>query len=172
MDIFSKEIDVALWKRVLGNTKALHKPSLDDETAEAIIARCSRRRTPLLYVGGGILLADAATEMRELAEHLSLPVAHTLMGKGALPDDHPLILGMTGFWGTKFINDKCTGADWILGLGTRFSEADCSSWEDEVHLPHAADEADPHRHRPGRDRPQLSRWRSAPWPTSSRRCGC
>ena len=69
--------------------------------------------------------------MRELAEHLSLPVAHTLMGKGALPDDHPLILGMTGFWGTKFINDKCKGADWILGLGTRFSEADCSSWERE-----------------------------------------
>ena len=82
-------------------------------------------------MGGGILLADAATEMREFAEHLSLPVAHTLMGKGALPDDHPLILGMTGFWGTKYINDKCKGADWILGLGTRFSEADCSSWEDE-----------------------------------------
>ncbi len=77
------------------------------------------------------MLSDAAEEMRELAEHLSLPVAHTLMGKGALPDDHPLILGMTGFWGTKFINDKCKGADWILGLGTRFSEADCSSWEDE-----------------------------------------
>jgi acetolactate synthase-1/2/3 large subunit len=38
---------------------------------------------------------------------------------------------MTGFWGTKFINDKCKGADWILGLGTRFSEADCSSWEAE-----------------------------------------
>ena len=84
----------------------------------------------MLYVGGGILLADAATEMRELAEHLSLPVAHTLMGKGALPDDHPLILGMTGFWGTKFINDKTLGADWILALGTRFSEADCSSWEE------------------------------------------
>jgi len=84
----------------------------------------------LLYVGGGILLADAATGMREFAEHLSLPVAHTLMGKGALPDDHPLILGMTGFWGTKFINDKTLGADWILALGTRFSEADCSSWEE------------------------------------------
>ena len=88
-------------------------------------------KTPVLYVGGGILLADAAKEMREFAEHLSLPVAHTLMGKGALPDDHPLILGMTGFWGTKYINDKCKGADWILGLGTRFSEADCSSWEPE-----------------------------------------
>jgi len=131
MDIFSKEIDVALWKRVLANAKALHKPSLGDEIAEKIIRQLLAAKTPLLYVGGGILLADAATEMRELAEHLSLPVAHTLMGKGALPDDHPLILGMTGFWGTKFINDKCKRADWILGLGTRFSEADCSSWEDE-----------------------------------------
>ena len=116
---------------MLANAKSLHKPSLDDVAAEEIIRALLAAKTPLLYVGGGILLADAADEMRELAEHLSLPVAHTLMGKGALPDDHPLILGMTGFWGTKFINDKCKGADWILGLGTRFSEADCSSWETE-----------------------------------------
>lgn len=131
MDIFSKEIDGALWKRVLANTRAVRKPSLDDQTAEQIVDALLGAKKPLLYVGGGILLADAATEMRELAEHLQLPVAHTLMGKGALPDDHPLILGMTGFWGTRFINDKCRGADWILGLGTRFSEADCSSWEDK-----------------------------------------
>jgi len=130
MDIFSKEIDVALWKRVLANAKALHKPSLDEETASTIVRQLLAAKTPLLYAGGGILLADAAMEMREFAEHLSLPVAHTLMGKGALPDDHPLILGMTGFWGTKFINDKALGADWILALGTRFSEADCSSWEE------------------------------------------
>ena len=131
MDVFSKEIDVKLWQRVLANAKSLHKPSLDDATAEKIVRQLLAAKTPLLYVGGGILLADAAEEMREFAEHLSLPVAHTLMGKGALPDDHPLILGMTGFWGTKYINDKCKGADWILGLGTRFSEADCSSWEDK-----------------------------------------
>ena len=85
MDIFSKEIDVALWKRVLASAKTLHKPSLDDETGEKIVRQLLAAKTPLLYVGGGILLADAATEMRELAEHLSLPVAHTLMGKGALP---------------------------------------------------------------------------------------
>jgi acetolactate synthase-1/2/3 large subunit len=130
MDIFSREIDVALWRRVLANAKTLHKPSLDEETASTIVRALLAAKTPLLYAGGGILLADAATEMREFAEHLSLPVAHTLMGKGALPDDHPLILGMTGFWGTKFINDKTLAADCILALGTRFSEADCSSWEE------------------------------------------
>lgn len=131
MDIFSKEVDVALFERVLANTRQIAKPSLDEETAEKIVKQLLEAKTPLLYVGGGIMLADCTTELREFAEHLQLPVAHTLMGKGALADDHPLILGMTGFWGTKFINTKCKGADWILGLGTRFSEADCSSWEDE-----------------------------------------
>ena len=131
MDIFSKEVDVALFDRVMTNNRELAKPSLDEGTAEKIVKQLLEAKTPLLYVGGGIMLAKCMTELRELAEHLSLPVAHTLMGKGALADDHPLILGMTGFWGTRFINEKCKGADWILGLGTRFSEADCSSWEDE-----------------------------------------
>lgn len=131
MDIFSKEIDVALFDRVQKNSRALAKPSLDEETAEKIVTQLLAAKNPLLYVGGGIMLADCTTELREFAEHLQIPVAHTLMGKGALPDDHPLILGMTGFWGTKFINDKCKGADWIVGLGTRFAEADCSSWEEE-----------------------------------------
>jgi acetolactate synthase-1/2/3 large subunit len=131
MDIFSKEIDVALFERVQKNSRVLAKPSLDEETAEQIVKQLLAAKNPLLYVGGGIMLADCTTELREFAEHLQIPVAHTLMGKGALPDDHPLILGMTGFWGTKFINEKCKGADWIVGLGTRFAEADCSSWEEE-----------------------------------------
>ena len=131
MDIFSKEIDTALFDRILRNNRELAKPSLDEVTAEKIISQLLAAKTPLLYVGGGIMLAKCMSELKELAEHLSLPVAHTLMGKGALADDHPLILGMTGFWGTTFINEKCKGADWILGLGTRFSEADCSSWEEQ-----------------------------------------
>ena len=120
MDIFSMEIETRLFDRVLANTRALAKPSLDEQTAERIVKRLLVAKKPLLYVGGGTLLADAATEMREFAEHLQLPVAHALMGKGALPDDHPLILGMTGFWGTKYINDKCRSADWILALGALF----------------------------------------------------
>ena len=131
MDVFSQEIDVELFDRVLKNTRQLVKPSMDDETAEKIVKQLLAAEHPLIYAGGGVMLADATTEMREFAEHLQIPVAHTLMGKGALPDDHPLILGMTGFWGTRFINDQCKAADWILGLGTRFAEADCSSWEAE-----------------------------------------
>ena len=131
MDVFSKEIDVELFARLRHNARALRKPSLDDATAAEIVDRLLAAKRPVLYVGGGILLANAAAELRRFVDHLQIPVAHTLMGKGALPDDHPFVLGMTGFWGTKFINEQCRGADLILALGTRFSEADCSSWERE-----------------------------------------
>ncbi len=131
MDIFSKEIDVALWDRVKLNNPTLARPSLDEETAETMVRNLLEAERPLLYVGGGVVLADATTELAEFVDHLQIPVAHTLMGKGVVADDNPMVLGMTGFWGTKFINEMTLSADWILGLGTRFSEADCSSWEEE-----------------------------------------
>jgi len=131
MDIFSKEVDPTLFEKLNHNTKMLNKPSIDEVTARKIIQTLVNAQNPLLYVGGGILLADAAQELRELVDHLNIPVAHSLMGKGAVSDDHPFTLGMTGFWGTKFINDKCKEADYIFALGTRFAEADSSSWESE-----------------------------------------
>jgi acetolactate synthase-1/2/3 large subunit len=128
MDIFSQEVEVARFERLRHNCKTLRKPSLDEETAGAIVSRLLEARRPLLYVGGGIALAQASEELRAFVDHLDIPVAHSLMGKGMLPDDHPFTLGMTGFWGREFVNRQCLGADWVLGLGTRFKEADCSSW--------------------------------------------
>jgi len=131
MDIFSREIDVARFDRLRRNAKTLAKPDLDADTAIEIVRALGGARNPVLYVGGGIVLAKAADELREFVDHMAIPVAHSLMGKGALPDDHPLVLGMTGFWGTKYINEKTRTADWVLALGTRFKEADSSSWEPE-----------------------------------------
>ncbi len=128
MDIFSAKIDPILFDRLRHNTKALTRPSLDGETAASIVRTLVEARNPLLYVGGGVALARATQELEQFVDHSNIPVAHSLMGKGMLRDDHPFTLGMTGFWGTKFINDKCLQADWVLGLGTRFKEADCSSW--------------------------------------------
>src|SRR6185312_7099529 len=54
---------------------------------------------------------------------------HTLMGKGVVREDHPLLLGMTGFWGTPIANEKCRTADLILAVGTRLAEANSSSWD-------------------------------------------
>ncbi|MBP2634308.1 MAG: Acetolactate synthase [Firmicutes bacterium] len=131
MDIFSKEIDTELFDKLSANAKVMYKPSIDDELAEKIVKTLAEAKNPVIHIGGGVMLADAANELREFVDHMGIPVSHSLMGKGTLPDDHPLTLGMTGFWGTKFINEKCRTADYILGLGTSFKEADCSSWYQE-----------------------------------------
>lgn len=131
MDVFSTEIDTALFERISQHTRTLLKPSIDDETARLIVRTLLDAKSPVIQAGGGVILADAAEELRAFVDHLGIPVAHSLMGKGVLPDDHELVLGMTGFWGTSLVNGKCLGADWVFGVGTRFAEADCSSWEKE-----------------------------------------
>ena len=128
MDIFSAVIPSDTFDRLAQNTRALKKPSIDDETAREIVEALASAEKPVAYVGGGILLAKASKELREFVDHMSLPVAHSLMGKGALRDDHPLVMGMTGFWGTKLVNQTCLNADYVFAVGTRFKEADCSSW--------------------------------------------
>lgn len=128
MDIFSEVIPSASFDRLRDNTRTLKKPSIDDDTAREIIEKLVQAKNPVVYVGGGILLAQASEELRLFVEHMGLPVAHSLMGKGAMRDDHPLVMGMTGFWGTELVNQSCLKADYIFAVGTRFKEADCSSW--------------------------------------------
>lgn len=131
MDIFSAEVEVATFDRVMAGTQELVKPSLDPATAERIVANLLAAERPVLHVGGGVVLAKATDELAELVDHLQLPVTHSLMGKGVVADDNPCVVGMTGFWGTELVNRMTRDADWILALGTRFAEADCSSWEEQ-----------------------------------------
>ncbi|MEO1109955.1 MAG: thiamine pyrophosphate-binding protein [Pseudomonadota bacterium] len=131
MDMFSAEIDAALWDRQTTNTSTFAKPSMDEDTAREIVSRLAHATSPVAYAGGGVALSHAFDELRDFVDHMQIPVAHSLMGKGALPDDHDLVFGMTGFWGTQFTNDTTRSADLVLGLGTRFKEADCSSWYPE-----------------------------------------
>ena len=128
MDVFSAQLGAPYRRRLGTPVTPLRRPDIAVATAREIVQALATARRPLIYAGGGVLLARASEELRDLAEHLGLPVAHSLMGKGALPDDHPLALGMSGFWGTRLVNDACMGADWILAVGTRFKEADSSSW--------------------------------------------
>ena len=128
MDFFSAKIDPACWERVKTGSKVLTKPTIDDATAREIVKALADAKQPIIHVGGGIALAKAYDELRAFVDHMQIPVSFSLMGKGVLPDDHPMVLGMTGFWGMKFTNEQTLAADWILALGTRFKEADCSSW--------------------------------------------
>jgi acetolactate synthase I/II/III large subunit len=128
MDVFSATVDPKLFDRLDAGVHPLRPPALNADTALRIVRTLMEARQPMIYVGGGIVLAKAAALLRQFVDHTGIPVAHSLMGKGALPDDHPLLLGMSGFWGTTLVNEACLSADWVMGLGTRFKEADCSSW--------------------------------------------
>ena len=128
MDMFSREVDTKFFERTYLDSHETVKPSLDEEAAKKIVKALVEAKNPVIHVGGGIILARASEELKDFVEFLEIPVSRTLMGQGALSDRHPLMMGMTGFWGTYFINGKTSQADVILGLGTRFAEADSSSW--------------------------------------------
>lgn len=126
MDLFSAELPPGAWEKL---PPQVPSPRLDEGLAEQMAETLATAVRPVIYAGGGVISGGATPALRELAEALEVPVAHTLMGKGCLPDGHPLLLGQTGFWGTPIANAKCRDADWILAVGTRFAEANSSSWD-------------------------------------------
>ena len=128
MDMFSREMEEDLWSRTYKDSHVTMKPALDPAAVKAIAKRLVEAENPVLHAGGGILLAQASEELAALAEFLDIPVSRTLMGQGCLSDRHPLMIGQTGFWGMEFTHSITVNADVILGLGTRFAEADSSSW--------------------------------------------
>ena len=126
MDVFSADLEIDAFQKVPAE---IARPTIDAATAVRIVEALARSERPVLYAGGGVLSGRATTELAALAEALELPVAHTLMGKGCMHEDHPLLLGQTGFWGLPISNDTCRGADLILAVGTRLAEANSSSWD-------------------------------------------
>jgi len=126
MDLFSADLPVDAFHQIPAE---IARPTLDAATAERIVQILADAHRPIIYAGGGVLSARATDELAALAEALETPVAHSLMGKGCLREDHPLLLGMTGFWGTPIANNKCRTADVILAVGTRLAEASSSSWD-------------------------------------------
>ena len=129
MDVFSADLAVDAFQTT---PAPIARPSVSDEMAKKIAGILADAKNPVLYAGGGVLSSKATGELTALAELMEIPVAHTLMGTGCLPADHPLLLGMTGFWGTPMANEKCRTADVILAIGTRLAEANSSSWYRDV----------------------------------------
>jgi acetolactate synthase-1/2/3 large subunit len=82
----------------------------------------SESRRPVLYVGGGVIKARAAAQLRELAELTGIPVVTTLMARGAFPDRHPQHMGMPGMHGTVAAVGALQKADLLIALGTRFDD--------------------------------------------------
>ena len=99
------------------------KPEPDVEKIDAALDLIMSAREPIVIMGGGVVLADACSELREFTELLSLPVVTTYMAKGGLPENHPLHVGHIGIQvGQPFGNKFFLGTDVVLGIGCRFTD--------------------------------------------------
>jgi acetolactate synthase-1/2/3 large subunit len=127
MDIFSADITAPVADvvhRMPSHDDPVASPQGVSAAADLLVAA----KAPVLFIGNGVHLARAWDEVRQLAELLEMPVASSLLGKGAFPDSHPLAVGTTGIWGTRVANETTRTADVLLAVGTSFGEAECSSW--------------------------------------------
>ncbi|OOF17203.1 acetolactate synthase 3 large subunit [Salinivibrio sp. PR932] len=86
-------------------------------------------KKPVLYVGGGAIMADCGQQIRQLSESLNIPVVSTLMGLGAFPSTHQHSLGMLGMHGTYEANMAMHQADLIFGIGVRFDDRTTNNLE-------------------------------------------
>ena len=100
-----------------------HLPQDDFSTPVQQAARMiNEAKKPLFIAGHGIVLAGAEDELLELIDKANVPVITTLLGIGALPETHPLCLGMGGMHGEAYTNMALSEADLIVSLGSRFDD--------------------------------------------------
>lgn len=94
-----------------------------------IVQLLEQKEKPLLFIGGGVVNSGAYLEVKELAEKCQIPVITTLMGLGALAEDHPLYVGMVGLHGLPAANLVLQECDLLLSLGVRFDDRVTSNIE-------------------------------------------
>jgi acetolactate synthase I/II/III large subunit len=92
----------------------------EEVAAAAVMLRTAKR--PVIYAGGGVVIADAAEELTALAHKLNIPVTTTLNGLGCFPGDDPLSLDMLGMHGSIYANYAVANADLLIALGVRFDD--------------------------------------------------
>lgn len=86
---------------------------------------------PVIYADGLAMTQEAGPEIVALAEYLGIPVATTGVGKGLIPEDHPLSVGVTGMRGNGVAHELTRTADVLLAVGTTFPEVESSSWDQQ-----------------------------------------
>ncbi|MEM0317050.1 MAG: biosynthetic-type acetolactate synthase large subunit [Candidatus Nezhaarchaeales archaeon] len=97
-------------------------PRVDIDKVKKAAEVLAEAERPLILSGGGVISSGAHVELLTLAEMLSAPVVTSLMGKGSIPEDHPLCLGMIGMHGKAYANYAVVECDVLLAIGTRFAD--------------------------------------------------
>jgi len=97
-------------------------PLASSEQIHQIAAAIKLAKRPVIYAGGGIILAEASEALRELVAKTGIPITTTVMGLGAFPGTDPLSLDMLGMHGSVYANMAVDEADLLIALGVRFDD--------------------------------------------------
>ncbi|GGD33586.1 acetolactate synthase [Malaciobacter pacificus] len=110
---YPKEINLPTYKPTINYNKRQLKKAM-----QAI----SKAKKPLLYIGGGAILSNCGYEIRELAKKLNIPAVETLMARGVMGHENPLLFGMLGMHGEFAANMAAYETDLLISLGARFDD--------------------------------------------------
>lgn len=100
----------------------VYKPAATRAQIDHALDMLSRAQRPVIVAGGGIINADASSQLVSFAEAAGIPVIPTLMGWGSIPDDHPLMAGMAGLQTSqRYGNATLLESDFVLGIGNRWA---------------------------------------------------
>ncbi|MGW6931893.1 glyoxylate carboligase [Lentzea sp. NPDC054927] len=120
IDVQKQEIE---WDSSIDEPLPVPKSVPSDARVERALEMLLAAERPLLLAGGGVILGEASAELLDLAEFLQIPIQATLMGKGAIDEDHPLYAGMTGIQTSqRYGNASFLESDLVLALGARFGD--------------------------------------------------
>lgn len=106
-----------------GGRLDFQKPSANPKAIRQALEMILESERPVLMPGGGVILAEAAEELVQLAEYLQVPVSPTYMGKGVINEDHPLHVGTVGIQTQqRYANQALLESDLVVGIGNRWAE--------------------------------------------------
>lgn len=123
---FPKDVQIATTEFKYPDTVEMrgYKPTLEGHPRqiEKAVGMILAAKKPVIYVGGGVILANASAELAEFARRAGVPVTTTLMGLGSFPGNDPLALGMLGMHGSYYANMAVSHSDLLVAIGARFDD--------------------------------------------------
>ena len=114
--------DCAEYEKVVPKVIARETEKIDEGAMEEALKLIRNARKPMIFVGGGAVIADADKELYDFVKRVDAPVTDTLMGKGAFRGDDDYYVGMLGMHGTKTANLSVSECDVLVVIGSRFSD--------------------------------------------------
>ncbi len=121
MDVSLAEIDYQPVNEVNIRGYSPHI-EIDESKIDEAVEIIANSKRPVIYAGGGVITSGASEELTELSEKTHILVANTLLGKGAIDENHPHSLGMLGMHGTAYANHAVHECDLLIAIGARFDD--------------------------------------------------